>query len=69
MNTEDNRTENGGTNIEMAVQVLEDHGFHVTDAKEERAVNTDTGHVISAKGINPTGALLLRVIPVTPSAV
>ncbi|MDR1399421.1 MAG: hypothetical protein LBJ41_05825 [Treponema sp.] len=58
--------ENDST-IEIAVQVMEDHGFHVTDAREERAANTEIGHVISENGIRPTGALLLRVAPETPS--
>ena len=49
--------------IETAVKVLENHGFHVTDAREERAISTDNGHVIDCRGIKPTGAILLRVIP------
>jgi hypothetical protein len=57
-----------GTNIELAVKVLEDHGFHVTDAREERARPTDSGHVIDDCGIKPTGAILLRAVPVSPAS-
>jgi hypothetical protein len=57
-----------GTDIELAVKALEDRGFNVTDIREERARRTDNGHVIDECGIKPTGALLIRVIPVTPSA-
>jgi len=56
------------TNIEIAVELLENHGFHVTDANEERAVPTENGHVIDECGIKPTGAILIRAVPVTPSA-
>jgi hypothetical protein len=54
-----------GTNIEIAVKTLEDHGFHVTDAREERARPTDSGHVIDDRGTKPTGAILLRAVPVS----
>jgi hypothetical protein len=53
-----------GTDIELAVKILEDHGFHVTDAREERARPTDNGHAIDDCGIKPTGAILLRAVPV-----
>jgi hypothetical protein len=56
------------TDIEIAVKVLEDHGFHGTDAREERATPTDKGHVIDERGIKPTGAILLRAVPVTPAS-
>jgi hypothetical protein len=58
-----------GTHIETAVKTLEDHGLHVTDIREERARSTDHGHVIDDCGINPTGAILLRAVPVTPDSV
>jgi hypothetical protein len=53
------------TDIELAMELLEDHGFHVTDAREERATPTDKGHVIDDSGTRPTGAILLRVVPQT----
>jgi len=55
------------TEIEIAVELLEDHGFRVTDAREERATMTEYGHVIDEHGVKPTGAILLRVVPVTPA--
>jgi hypothetical protein len=55
-------TKENRSDIEAAVKVLEDHGFHVTDAREERAISTQTGHVIADSGINPTGAILLRIV-------
>jgi hypothetical protein len=61
--------ENNRTAIEVAVELLEDHGFHITDIREERARRTDNGHVIDECGIKPTGALLIRAIPVTPASV
>ena len=54
------------TAIEKSIRVLEENGFHVTDAKEERAINTETGHVIDSQGLNPTGAILIRAVPETP---
>jgi len=57
-----------GTNLEAVTRVLEGHGFHVTDVREERAISTsDNGHVIDGRGIHPTGAILLRVVPIVPS--
>jgi hypothetical protein len=53
------------TNIEIAVELLENHGFHVSDIHEERARAADKGHVIDDCGMNPTGAILIRVIPVS----
>ena len=69
MSDKNTRTEEQGnkTAIEIAVEVLEDHGFHVTDAREERAIKTETGHVIDEHGIVETGAILLRTVPVTPA--
>jgi hypothetical protein len=58
---------NNRTEIEAAIEILEDNGFHVTDAKEERAIPTDNGHMIDERGIRPTGAILLRAVPVTPA--
>ena len=58
MESKDNRSD-----IEAVIKALEDHGFHVTDAREERAISTDSGHVVDDRGINPTGAVLLRVVP------
>jgi len=57
------------TGIEIVVELLEDHGFHVTDAREETATVTEYGHVIDANGTRPTGAILLRVVPVTPALI
>jgi hypothetical protein len=62
-----NRTDAERTEIEVAVGILEDNGFHVTDAREERATPTDKSHVIDERGIKPTGAILLRAVPVTPA--
>jgi hypothetical protein len=56
-----------GTDIEIAVKALEDHGFHVTDAREERCRNTGNGYVIDDSGVRETGAILLRAIPVSPA--
>jgi hypothetical protein len=53
----------GKTDIELAVELLEAHGFHVTDVREERATPTDKGPVIDDSGTRPTGAILLRVVP------
>jgi hypothetical protein len=55
------------TDIEVAVGLLEDKGFHVTDAREERAIPTHNGHVIDECGTRTTGAILLRAVPVTPA--
>jgi hypothetical protein len=70
MSDKNTRLEDQGykTALEIMVQLLEDHGFHVTDAKEERAAKTETGHVIDERGIDATGAILIRAIPVTPAA-
>jgi hypothetical protein len=57
-----------GTGIEIAVKTLEDHGFHVTDAREERCRNTENGYVIDDCGVRETGALLIRAIPVSPAS-
>jgi hypothetical protein len=51
------------TDIEVAVKVLEDKGFHVSEAREERATRTETGYVIDDHGTVDTGAILLRVVP------
>jgi hypothetical protein len=55
--------------MEIAVKLLEDHGFHVTDANEERAMKTGGDYVIDRLGTRETGALLMRVVPVTPTPV
>jgi beta-lactam-binding protein with PASTA domain len=55
--------ENNRTDIEVAVELLEDNGFHVSDAREERAKKTETGHVIDDNGTVDTGAILLRIVP------
>ena len=52
----------GRSVIGNAVKILEDHGFRVTDAREERAVPAGNGHVIDDRGLKPTGAILLRVV-------
>jgi hypothetical protein len=57
------RDENNKADIEVVVELLEANGFHVTDAREERATRTETSPVIDDKGIVETGAILLRVIP------
>jgi hypothetical protein len=62
------RDEGSRTNIEVVTKVLEDNGFHVTDIREERARSTDHGHVIDDCGINPTGAILFRAVPVHPES-
>jgi hypothetical protein len=53
------------TDIELAVELLEDHGFHVSEAREERATATEAGHIIDERGTRPTGAILLRIISQT----
>jgi hypothetical protein len=58
-----NRTDIERTNIKVAVELLEDNGFHVSDVHEERAIRTGTGYVIDDNGMVDTGAILLRVIP------
>ena len=55
--------ENNRTDIEVAVELLEDNGFHVSDAREERATRTEKGHVIDDNGTVDTGAILLRIVP------
>jgi hypothetical protein len=55
--------ENSRTDIEVVVDLLEDNGFHVSDAREERATRTGTSYVIDDKGTADTGAILLRVVP------
>jgi hypothetical protein len=55
--------ENSRTDIEVAVELLEDNGFHVSDAREERATRSETSHVIDDNGTVNTGAILLRIIP------
>jgi hypothetical protein len=61
--------ENNRTDIEVAVELLEDNGFHVSDAREERATRTEKGHVIDDNGTVDTGAILLRIIPRNEGAV
>jgi hypothetical protein len=61
------RTDTERTEIEVAVEILEGNGFHVTDAKEERAIPTDNGYMIDERGIRSTGAILLRAVPVAPA--
>jgi hypothetical protein len=55
--------ENNRTDIEIAVELMEDNGFHVSDAREERATRTEKGHVIDDHGTVDTGAILLRIVP------
>lgn len=55
--------ENSRTDIEVAAEVLEDHGFHVTDVREERATRTGTSYVIDDNGTVNTGAILIRIVP------
>jgi hypothetical protein len=54
--------ENSRTDIEVAVELLEDNGFHVSDAREERATRAGTSYVIDDKGTVDTGAILLRIV-------
>lgn len=61
------RDESNRTGIEIAAELLEGHGFHVTDVREERARQTDSGHVVDECGLKPTGAILIRAVPVTPA--
>jgi hypothetical protein len=51
------------------VKALEDRGFRVTDAREERCRNTEHGHVIDDCGVRETGVLLIRAVPVFPDSV
>ena len=57
------------SDIEVLIMGLEAQGYHVTDVKEERAVSTETGHVIDDRGMKPTGAILIRVVPTTQGEV
>jgi hypothetical protein len=50
------------TDIQKAIAVLEDAGFHVDRAYEEN--NQDAGNIKDEYQHSPTGAIRLRITPV-----